>query len=226
MLSAPVRTAADFDVERARHVDQRRRAAQVLLDRLSESSRLRHGELARFGAGAAGHVGDRIGVRQAEAGGLQRSKERGHVAASYPPEHQVLNGGDAHGAIAVRAREIREHPELRAAEVAERHGDGRGNKLLLLLSRRRSCVATSTNAASSSIWHAFAAPARCRDRSATPGQPCGRSRQSMARAGAPNRARLRIRKARLEFQRPPAFGANQPRARRRMPRETLPIPST
>jgi hypothetical protein len=62
--------AADLDVEGARHVDQRRRAAQVLLDRLAEASRLRHGELARLGPRQAGHVGDRIGIRQAEAGGL------------------------------------------------------------------------------------------------------------------------------------------------------------
>ena len=84
--------------------------AQVLLDRLAEAARLRHGELARLGAGTAGHVGDRIGIRQPQAGGLQRSKERGHVVAAHPPEDHVLNGGDAHGAVAVRARRDRRGP--------------------------------------------------------------------------------------------------------------------
>ena len=184
--------------------------AQVLLDRLAEAARLRHRELARLGAGAAGHVGDRIGVRQAEAGGLQRSKERGHVVAAHPPEHQVLNGGDAHGAVAVGARQIGEHAKLRAAEVAERHGDGRGDELLLLLRDGRSCAATSRmrrRHRSGSVRRAGTMPGPLSDAGVNPAGDLVNRRRGQR---APNRARLRFAGgSRSNFKRPPAFGANR-----------------
>ena len=96
MLAAAVGTAADLDVEIGRQVDQLGRGPQVLLERLAEAARLRDRQLARLGAGATGDVGDRVGVGQAEAGGLEPGVQIGQAGAPDPAEDEVLHRGHAH----------------------------------------------------------------------------------------------------------------------------------
>ena len=62
MLAAAVRAAADLDVAAAAAATRSGPLAQVIAEQAAEAARLRHRELARLGARAARHVGDRVGV--------------------------------------------------------------------------------------------------------------------------------------------------------------------
>ena len=109
------------------------RRAEMVFEQTAQPARLRHREPARFGARAAGDVGNRAGVREPEARRGEARVQGAHVTGLHPSEHQVLIHRDADGAVAVGLREVPDHPHLRARHVAERHRgfDDRVAELLL-----------------------------------------------------------------------------------------------
>ena len=134
-----------------------------------------------------------------------------------PPEHHVL-----HGVTRTRRRRTRtpdpRAPELRATEVAERNGDGRDDELPLF------CAAVFVRCHSGWVVSDPGVRAgRMPGPLSSATRPCGRSRQSMARAGSQIGRGFRFGRLGLEFQRPPAFGAN--RRERVVKRRAKPIPS-
>ena len=121
MAAAAVRAAADLDLQIGRRRDELRMLAQMIAEKLAEPARLRHGELARLGARAARHVGDRPGIGQPHARRRELPIQLGHGVGRHPAEHEVLLGRHANRAIGERRREIAEDAHLLAREIAERN---------------------------------------------------------------------------------------------------------
>src|SRR5688572_33493328 len=69
VLTAAVRTTADFDTARRDQIDELGSCTQVFGELPAETARLRHGQAAAFRAGAADHVAQPPGVGLAETGG-------------------------------------------------------------------------------------------------------------------------------------------------------------
>ena len=67
MLAASVRAAADLDVEAGDRLDEVGPLVEAVGEEPAEAARLRHRQLARLGARAAGDVGDGAGVRRGRA---------------------------------------------------------------------------------------------------------------------------------------------------------------
>ena len=108
MLPAAVRAAADLDARAVGRRDQIRPGAQVLLEQPAEPARLRDRQPARFRARAARDVGDRAGFGEPEPGRGQTAIQLADVAGVHPAEHEILIRRDAHGAVAVGARQLAE----------------------------------------------------------------------------------------------------------------------
>ena len=133
VLAAAVRAAADLDPRAIRRRHESGTRAQVILEQPAEAARLRHRQPARLGARAAGDVGQRPGLGEAEAGGREALMQRSHIGRIDPPEQQVLVGGDANRPVAVCACEVCEDPHLVARQVAKRNGGDRHDVAKLFL---------------------------------------------------------------------------------------------
>src|SRR5204863_6350047 len=130
---AAVRAAAELDARAVSRGNQIRPSAKVLFEQPAQTARLRHRETARLRARAARHIGDRARLRQAEARCGEPAIQLTHIAGIDPPDHEILIRRDAHGAVAVRARQIAEYSHLGARQIAERNAGDRHHESELFL---------------------------------------------------------------------------------------------
>ena len=79
MLSASVGTAADLDVQPGDIANQILSIVELFRQQTPQAARLRHRELARFGAGTTRDVGERAGARPGKSGCQQTAIQLGHV---------------------------------------------------------------------------------------------------------------------------------------------------
>jgi hypothetical protein len=84
MLAAPIRAAADLDPRPIGRRDQVGASAEMVFEQTAQAARLCHRKPARFGAGAAGDVGNRACVRESETGSGETSVKGTHITRLHP----------------------------------------------------------------------------------------------------------------------------------------------
>jgi hypothetical protein len=137
VLPARVGAARDLDRQVGRRGDQRRRLRQRVGQRPRGAARGRDRELAAGGARARGHVDDRAGAGEREAGVDQRGVDQRQPVVGQPAQDDVLIVGGAQLAVGVGVDDRGQRAQLAAGEIAERHADAGDRVAGLALWRHR-----------------------------------------------------------------------------------------